>query len=30
VIGHHGETGVAGSATQTVEQLADYLIGQGY
>ncbi|KAK4146861.1 Profilin/allergen [Dichotomopilus funicola] len=30
IIGHHGETIQAGNATQTVEALADYLIGQGY
>ncbi|EFY87554.1 profilin, required for normal timing of actin polymerization in response to thermal stress [Metarhizium acridum] len=30
VVGHHGETGVAGNASSTVEGLADYLIGQGY
>lgn len=30
VVGHHGETQVAGNATSTVENLADYLIGQGY
>jgi profilin len=30
VVGHHGETQVAGNATTTVEALADYLNGQGY
>ncbi|KAH7328123.1 profilin [Stachybotrys elegans] len=30
VVGHHGETAIAGNATSTVESLADYLIGQGY
>ncbi|KAF7545075.1 hypothetical protein G7Z17_g9464 [Cylindrodendrum hubeiense] len=30
VVGHHGEAQVAGSTTQTVEGLADYLIGAGY
>ncbi|OAQ63145.1 profilin [Pochonia chlamydosporia 170] len=30
VVGHHGETQVAGNASSTVEGLADYLIGQGY
>ncbi|EQL02129.1 profilin [Ophiocordyceps sinensis CO18] len=30
VVGHHGETHVAGNASSTVENLADYLIGQGY
>jgi profilin len=30
VIGHHGETQIAGNATSTVESLGDYLIAQGY
>ncbi|KAI9167053.1 LOW QUALITY PROTEIN: Profilin [Paramyrothecium foliicola] len=30
VVGHHGETQVAGNATTTVESLADYLTGLGY
>lgn len=30
VVAHHGEAQVAGSTTQTVEALADYLIGVGY
>jgi profilin len=30
IIAHHGETAQAGNATQTVEALADYLIGAGY
>lgn len=30
VIGHHGETQVAGNTSATVEGLADYLINQGY
>ncbi|PNY25025.1 Profilin [Tolypocladium capitatum] len=30
VVGHHGETQLAGNTTTTVEALADYLIGQGY
>ncbi|KAF7559071.1 hypothetical protein G7046_g5087 [Stylonectria norvegica] len=30
VVGHHGETQIAGNTTTTVEALADYLIGQGY
>ncbi|OIW32408.1 Profilin/allergen [Coniochaeta ligniaria NRRL 30616] len=30
LVGHHGETHQAGNATQTVEALADYLIGVGY
>jgi profilin len=30
IIGHHPETAVAGNANSTVENLADYLIGQGY
>jgi profilin len=30
VVGHHGETQVAGNTTSTVEGLADYLIGAGY
>ncbi|KAM4056742.1 profilin domain-containing protein [Hirsutella rhossiliensis] len=30
VVGHHGETQIAGNATLTVEALADYLIGQSY
>ncbi|TQS31324.1 hypothetical protein Golomagni_08400 [Golovinomyces magnicellulatus] len=30
VVGHHGESHVAGNTTSTVETLADYLIGQGY
>ncbi|KAF3767885.1 Profilin/allergen [Cryphonectria parasitica EP155] len=30
LVGHHGEAGVAGNATQTVESLKDYLVGQGY
>ncbi|PHH92525.1 hypothetical protein CDD83_7022 [Cordyceps sp. RAO-2017] len=30
VVGHHGEAQNAGNATSTVENLADYLIGQGY
>ncbi|POR38826.1 Profilin [Tolypocladium paradoxum] len=30
VVGHHGQTQVAGNTTSTVEGLADYLIGQGY
>ncbi|KAG5983360.1 hypothetical protein E4U55_000098 [Claviceps digitariae] len=30
VVGHHGETQVAGNTSSTVEALADYLIGQGY
>jgi profilin len=30
VVGHHGEAQVAGNTTSTVENLADYLIGQGY
>lgn len=30
LIGHHGEQGVAGSTTQAVESLKDYLVGQGY
>lgn len=30
LVGHHGEAQQAGNATQTVEALADYLIGVGY
>lgn len=30
LIGYHGEAGVAGNATQVVEGLRDYLVGQGY
>ncbi|KYK59480.1 putative profilin [Drechmeria coniospora] len=30
VVGHHGETQVAGNASSTVEVLADYLVKQGY
>lgn len=30
LIGHYGENVQAGNATQTVEALADYLIGVGY
>ncbi|KAK4112294.1 Profilin/allergen [Canariomyces notabilis] len=30
LIGHYGENVQAGNATQTVEALADYLIGAGY
>lgn len=30
IVGHYGENVQAGNATQTVEALADYLIGQGY
>ena len=30
MVGHHGETQVAGNTSSTVENLADYLIGQGY
>jgi len=30
LIGHYGETHIAGNAATTVEQLADYLIKQGY
>lgn len=30
IIGHHPDTAVAGNANATVENLADYLIGQGY
>ncbi|KAK7403674.1 profilin, required for normal timing of actin polymerization in response to thermal stress [Neonectria magnoliae] len=30
IVAHHGEAQVAGSTTQTVEALADYLIGVGY
>ncbi|KAH6996396.1 profilin [Ilyonectria sp. MPI-CAGE-AT-0026] len=30
VVAHHSEAQVAGSTTQTVEALADYLIGVGY
>lgn len=30
LIGYHGESGVAGNATQVVESLKDYLVGQGY
>ncbi|KAL2145053.1 hypothetical protein VTI28DRAFT_8153 [Corynascus sepedonium] len=30
LIGHYGENVQAGNATQTVEALGDYLIGQGY
>ncbi|KAK4235525.1 profilin [Achaetomium macrosporum] len=30
LIGHYGENVQAGNATQTVEALADYLIGLGY
>ena len=30
LIGHYGEGHIAGNAATTVEQLADYLIKQGY
>ncbi|PSS00626.1 profilin [Coniella lustricola] len=30
LIGHHGEAGVAGNATQVVESLKDYLVGLNY
>ncbi|KAK0665907.1 putative profilin [Cercophora samala] len=30
LVGHYGENAQAGNATQTVEALADYLIGLGY
>jgi profilin len=30
LIGHHGEHAQAGNATQTVQALADYLVGVGY
>ncbi|KAI8965766.1 profilin [Daldinia sp. FL1419] len=30
IVGHYGETQVAGNSTQTVEALADYLIKVGY
>ncbi|KAH7035581.1 profilin [Microdochium trichocladiopsis] len=30
LVGHHGEAMVAGNSRQTVEVLADYLIGVGY
>lgn len=30
IISHYGENVVAGNAAQTVETLADYLIGVGY
>lgn len=30
IVSHYGESGIAGNAAQTVENLADYLIGQGY
>jgi len=30
LVGHYGENVQAGNATQTVEALADYLVGSGY
>lgn len=30
IVSHYGENGVAGNAAQTVENLADYLVGLGY
>lgn len=30
IVAHHGESHQAGNATQTVEALADYLIGVDY
>ncbi|GLW07878.1 hypothetical protein Misp01_30080 [Microtetraspora sp. NBRC 13810] len=30
IVAHHPETAVAGNANSTVENLADYLVGQGY
>ncbi|KAK1759396.1 profilin [Echria macrotheca] len=30
LVGHYGESQIAGNATQTVEALADYLIKSGY